>query len=161
MHLMQRAFQCLLHNLTQENDMTGIHIWLFAFHIITIFNHCKLCTCLWQTGNALSTTLPFKNTINCYFCYSYDNPSTWLADESQDAGTVHLDHNYVDLRICEQKLENANWRTEYLEGILERRDLEIFGIQRITSDPQLLHLYTRFSDNETFYTGNISDKEIT
>ena len=78
-----------------------------------------------------------------FFCYSYD-PSSSLVVESPDARTVHHDHNYVDLRTCEQKLEDANRRIKYLEGILERRDLEMFGGERITADPQLLNFYTDF-----------------
>ena len=70
--------------------------------------------------------------------------------ESPDARTVHHDHNYVDLRTCEQKLEDANRRIKYPEGILERRDLEMFGVERITADPQLLNFYTGFTGYETF-----------
>ena len=70
--------------------------------------------------------------------------------ESPDARTVHHDHNYVDLRTCEQKLEDANRRIKYLEGILERRDLEMFGVERITADPQLLNFYTGFTEYGTF-----------
>ena len=74
---------------------------------------------------------------------------------------MHHDLNYVELRTREQKLEDGKRRNEYLEGILKRRNLEIIGIERITSDPQLLNFYTSFSNYETFYTGSISHKEIT
>ena len=93
----------------------------------------------------LQLILPYKNIFNSYICYN-----TSSAVKSPDAVTVHHDHNYVDLRTCEQKLEDANRRIKYLEGILERRDLEMFGVERIIADPQLLNFYTGFIDYETF-----------
>ena len=98
----------------------------------------------------LQLIFPYKAIKSIYFCYSFDDPSTSYADDSPDTKAVQHDHSYVDLRTCEEKLDDATRRIEYLEGILEKRDLEVFGVQRITSDPQLLNFYTGFSDYETF-----------
>ncbi|XP_038075222.1 uncharacterized protein LOC119742998 isoform X1 [Patiria miniata] len=64
--------------------------------------------------------------------------------------SLHHDHTYPDQQNLEKKQTMPDERLNRLESILERQEIDRFGIQRITSDPAMLHFYTGFADYKTF-----------
>ncbi|XP_022104561.1 uncharacterized protein LOC110986724 isoform X2 [Acanthaster planci] len=104
-----------------------------------------------QTASKTERSLPENRDKSKHTpsSYSYDGACTSLA-KSQGLQAVHCDHNYVDHRTMEEKLNDADQRIRHLEGVLEVQQMTRFGTERITSDPQLLKFYTGFPDCETF-----------